>query len=98
MLGSLDGTSFAIETLRGVACFSVVFSLVRDFTESYLQHGQGKLYQAVLARQQRRGAFGCTPNHTTIAIDVQYYETYVRPLPAARDQDAEAGQPLGRRE
>jgi hypothetical protein len=35
--------------LRGVACLSLVFSLVRDFTESALHMGQGELYQAVLA-------------------------------------------------
>ena len=42
MLGSLDGTSRAIETLpietlRDVAGLSLVFNLVRDFTESILQ-------------------------------------------------------------
>ena len=53
MLGSLDGTSFAIETLRGGACLSLVFGLVRGFTESALQDGE-ELYQAVLAQQLRR--------------------------------------------
>ena len=56
MLGSLDGTSFAIETLRGGACLSLVFGLVRGFTESTLQDGRGELYQAVLARQLRRAS------------------------------------------
>jgi hypothetical protein len=45
-----------LETLRGVAGLSLVFGLVLGFTESALQDGQGELYQAVLARQQRHAS------------------------------------------
>ncbi len=80
ILGSLVGTSLAIETLptetlRGVAGLSLVFGLVRDFTESTLQMGEANSIQAVLARQQRRATSeAVSQEHTTIAIDVQYYE------------------------
>ena len=46
----------AVETLRGVAGLSLVFSLVRDFTGINSPGERGELYQAVLARQQRRAS------------------------------------------
>src|SRR5882724_11455529 len=74
ILGSLVCTSFAIETLRGGACLSLVFNLVRDFTVSALQ-----MVEANSIRPSSPG--NCATHrarrnwdHTTIAIDVQYYE------------------------
>src|SRR5438270_300637 len=51
ILGSLDMTSRAIAVLRGLAGFSLVFTLVRDFTRGLHDDG-AELYQAALAHQQ----------------------------------------------
>src|SRR6476661_8340123 len=77
ILGSLVGTSLAIETLpfetlRGGAGLSVVFSLGRGFTESTLQVGGANCIRpsspgnstAQRARHRR--------HYITIAIDVQH--------------------------
>jgi hypothetical protein len=79
MLGSLVGTNLAIETLpfetlRGVVGFSLVFGLVRGFTESTLQVGGANSIRPSTPDNSAAQCARCLWHHTTIAIDVQYYE------------------------
>src|SRR6187401_1462359 len=76
MLGSLDGTSRAIETLPfetllDVACLSLVFGLGRGFTGIRSPEWARR---TLSGRPRPLTAPGAFPHHTTIAIDVQYYE------------------------
>src|SRR5947209_5681040 len=81
ILGSLEATRRAIAVLRGPAGLSLVFGLVRDFkgsvsTSTMLNSNDVEFYQPVLAHEQplQQPSPQGGPHHTTIAIDVQYYE------------------------
>src|SRR6266404_8709142 len=80
ILGSLDGTSLAIETLpfetlRDVASLSLVFGVVRGFTGiNSPGGGRANSIRPSSPFNSVTSCAGCDMHHTTIAIDVQYYE------------------------
>src|SRR5262245_53267166 len=69
-----DCTSLAIAALRRAAGFAAVLSLARDFTERLFSSTVVKPYMPS-RRLNSASALGDF-SYITVAIDVQYYETY----------------------